>query len=115
MEKFMLKLRIFAEFIIVFGLGYVTVHFNITPYLTLVLGFFCVFIFFQALGLIDRLNGYGPYNNNNQNEHHHPHHHNDDDEQEIENDTPYEDDEQNFSDEDDNNFFLNDDDDELDA
>ena len=61
MENFLLKLRIVAEFIIAFGLGYIVFTLSLKPFISTVLGFIAVFILFQALGLIDKLNGYGQY------------------------------------------------------
>ena len=66
MKNFLLKLFIFAEFIIVFGLGYAVLHMALSPFQSIILVFAMVFFLFQALGNIDKLNGYGQYNKNNQ-------------------------------------------------
>lgn len=66
MKNFLLKLFIFAEFIIVFGLGYAVLHMALSPFQSIILVFAMVFFLFQALGNVDKLNGYGQYNKNHQ-------------------------------------------------
>ena len=77
MNNFLLKLRIVAEFFIVFGIAYLIFNFNINPFLSFIIGFIGIFILFQTLGLIDKLNGYGPYNENKDKHNTHDFHHND--------------------------------------
>lgn len=103
MKNFLLKLFIFAEFIIVFGLGYAVLHMALSPIQSIILVFAMVFFLFQALGNVDKLNGYGQYN---QNHHDDNQNHSDNDEKfSNENISDVEDDD----DENDDDFFLMDD------
>lgn len=103
MKNFLLKLFIFAEFIIVFGLGYAVLHMALSPMQSIILVFAMVFFLFQALGNVDKLNGYGQYNKNHQDDNQN---HSDNDEKfSNENISDVEDDD----DENDDDFFLMDD------
>lgn len=102
MKNFLLKLFIFAEFIIVFGLGYAVLHMALSPIQSIILVFAMVFFLFQALGNVDKLNGYGQYN---QNHHDDNQKHSDDEKFSNENVS----DEKDDDDENDDDFFLMDD------
>lgn len=99
MKNFLLKLFIFAEFIIVFGLGYAVLHMALSPIQSIILVFAMVFFLFQALGNVDKLNGYGQYNKSNNN-------HDDDSSDDNQNHSDVEEDN---DDENDDDFFLMDD------
>lgn len=112
MKNFLLKLFIFAEFIIVFGLGYAVLHMALSPMQSIILVFAMVFFLFQALGNVDKLNGYGQYNKNHQDDNQK---NSDDDETLSENnihDNEYDEEKNNNQinhNDDDDDFFLMDD------
>ena len=103
MKNFLLKLFIFAEFIIVFGLGYAVLHMALSPIQSIILVFAMVFFLFQALGNVDKLNGYGQYNQNHQDNQKHS-----DDDEKFSNEN-ISDVEEDDDDENDDDFFLMDD------
>ena len=63
MNDFLIKLKIFAQFIISAGLIYISVYYPLNFLLSIFLITLSIFIIFQLLGNIDKLNHYGPYNN----------------------------------------------------
>ncbi len=58
----LLKFKIFVEFLITFCAIYLIVNFPLTFFMDVVIGFSAIFVLMQALGNIDKLNGYGKYN-----------------------------------------------------
>lgn len=62
MNKFLLKLRVLAEFVLSISLGFIGVT---VPFPSSLINIFIIavalFFFFQALGTTDKINGYGPY------------------------------------------------------
>ena len=109
MKNFLLKLFIFAEFIIVFGLGYAVLHMALSPIQSIILVFAMVFFLFQALGNVDKLNGYGQYNKNNQDDNQNHHDENVSNHDENVSNQNISDVEEDNDDENDDDFFLMDD------
>lgn len=64
MTNFLTKSKIFAEVVIAFALTYFAIYYPINFLLSLFLIAIGVFVLFDALGNIDKLNNYGPYNTN---------------------------------------------------
>lgn len=65
MKDFFIKLKTFAELIIAVGITYIAITYSMNFLVSILLIILAVFILFQALGNIDKINNYGPYNNNN--------------------------------------------------
>jgi len=63
-SNFMLKLKTFAELAISIGLFYVALTYPINFIISLFVILVGIFVLFQAIDNIDKINHYGPYNQN---------------------------------------------------
>lgn len=70
----LLKFKIFVELLISFCAFYFILNNPVSVFMSLIIGFSAIFIIMQALGNIDKLNGYGKYNKSNNQQNFEPHH-----------------------------------------
>ena len=63
MKDFLIKLKAFAELITSLGIAYIALNYISNLPLIIMLFVLAVFVLFQFLGDIDKINHYGPYNN----------------------------------------------------
>lgn len=70
----LLKFKIFVEFLISFCAFYFILNNPVSVFMSFIIGFSAIFVLMQALGNIDKLNGYGKYNKSNNQQNFEPHH-----------------------------------------